>query len=798
MRGAVQGLQAEDCARGSCGREEGVEASEMMERYAAFVIRHRFAVVMGVLAVSALAASQLGRLRLQIDRRAQLPQNHPYVQVQNAIADQFGGETTLVIGVIPSAGDVFTSEVLHKIVRITARLESSPGIVRSNLLSIASQRAKSIRGDSNAVDISPILAEVPEDASGLEALRQKVLADEIYGRLLVGRDGRAAAIVADFDDSLTDRQIYEAAEAAIEPERGPGVQFAISGAPVVRVYASRYTSSIRFLFPAAVLVIGLVHYEAFRTLQAMFLPLVTALLSVLWALGIVGAARQPLDTWTAMTPVVILAIAAGHAVQILKRYYEEFASVGDNHAAIVRSLAAVGPVTLTAGLIAAAGFGSLVSFGVASVRVFGLLLAAGIGSALVIEMTFIPACRAMLLAPRPSEARRERRRGFLTRSIDLIGRQALARPGRILTAAAAVLVVSAVGALRVHVDNSLSSWFPSDSRYRVDDHLLNERLAGTSTLYILLEGQTEGDLESPEVLRAVRDLQRWLETNPEVGATLSFADFVERMHAALSGEQNGHLPEKRDLIAQYLLLYSLSGPDDFSSLVDPAHRVAVLRAYVKSDEADFARRLFDRLGVYAAGRFRGLPVEPRLAGGALSVQFALNEVVVQQKLANVVQVAAIIFVLSSFVLRSIAGGLLVLAPLLLAVAVNFGIMGFTGTWLSIATASITAMAVSMGADFAIYFIFRLREEMRRRGGDLGASIETSLQSSGQAIFFVSSAVAAGYLLLSFSGFRVWIYLGSLTTVMVVVSALGALTVIPALIVVLRPRFLWRGDHSNPA
>ena len=108
------------------------------------------------------------------------------------------------------------------------------------------------------------------------------------------------------------------------------------------------------------LIIGLVHYEAFRTVQAMLLPLVTALLSVVWALGIMGWLGLPMDTWSAMTPVLILAIAAGHAVQILKRYYEEYARCGDSAEAVVRSLVAVGPVMLTAGLIAAAGFASLI------------------------------------------------------------------------------------------------------------------------------------------------------------------------------------------------------------------------------------------------------------------------------------------------------------------------------------------------------------------------------------------------------------------------------------------------------
>lgn len=765
----------------------------MMQRYARFIVRRRVAVVLVLLVVSAVFASQLRHLHLEIRRRAQLPEGHPYVQVQNAIADEFGGETTIVVGVVPTRGDVFTTETLNKVVRITRRLEATPGVIPSNLLSIASSRVKSIRGTAEGVDIQPLLEEVPRTTEGLAALKREILADETYGGILVGRDGAAAAIVADFDDTLTDQQIYGAVAAAIEPERDASVQLAISGAPVVRVYAAQYTESIRFLFPLAVLVIGLVHFEAFRTLQAMFLPLVTALLSVVWALGIVGYLRYPMDTWSAMTPIVILAIAAGHAVQLLKRYYEEFAIVGDNHQAVIRSLSAVGPVTLTAGLIAAAGFGSLITFGVASVRAFGLLLAAGILSALVIEMTFIPACRAMLPSPRGVETKKVGEGRLLGGVLAFVGRQALGAPRRSILFAVVLLAISGVGAQRLRVDNSLSSWFPGSSQYRLDDALINDRLAGTSTLYILLEGRAEGDLESTEVLRAVRDLQDWLEQDSRVGATISLADFVGRMHRAMQGAEleGDMIPSGDDLISQYLFLYSLSGPEDLNSLVDPTHRLGVLRAYVKSDEATFARDLFERLRGYVTERFRGLPVQPRLAGGALSVQFALNEVVVRQKLTNVLQVLTIIFVLSAVVLRSLVAGLIILAPLGLAIGVNLGVMGFTGVWLSIATASITAMAVSMGADFAIYLVFRLREEIARTPEDLPRACEEALLSSGQAIFFVSSAVAGGYMLLSLSGFRVWIYLGSLTTLMMVVSALGTLSLIPALVVLFRPKFLWR-------
>lgn len=764
-----------------------------MQRYVTFIVRHRFAVIVATGIVTALLATQLPHLRLEIRQRAQLPADHPYVRVQNRVADLFGGETTLIVGVIPHQGDIFTPAILATIMRLTRRIEEAPGVVRSNVLSIAAERVKTIEPAPDGMDVRPLMAAVPADPAGLRRLKARVLDHEIYKGILVAADGSAAAIVADFDDRYTDAEICTAIEAIIDGERSDLVEFALGGAPVLRATMARYTRQMAILFPLAVLAIALIHFEAFRTLQAMILPLTTALLSVVWALGIMAALRQPMDTWSAITPVVILAIAAGHAVQILKRYYEEFARSGDSEQAVIASVTAVGPVMLTAGLIAAAGFGSLLTFGVSSVRAFGAIMADGILSALIIEMTFTPACRAALPAPRRREAMREREGRVLSAVLDAIASLVVARPRAVIAGAVLLAAVSIAATSALRVDNSFRAWFPATAPLRQQDELLNAKLAGTSTLYVLLDGAAAGDLEEPAVLRAVSDLQAWLGRQPHVGATLSYVDFVKRMHRVMSGADGGAdaVPSDRDLVAQYLLLYSLSGPDDFASLLDPAHREGVVRAYVKTDEAGFAGALFARLEEYARNRFRGLPVRPGIAGGALGVQTALNEEVVRDKIANVVQIGVLIFVLSSLALGSAAGGLLVLAPLAVALAVTLGAMGLSGTSLSIGTATITAMAVSIGADFAIYVLFRIREELARAGGDLPQALRASLSTSGKAIFFVSSAVVVGYLVLAFSPFKLWVHLGALTALMIAVSACAALTIIPAVVMLLRPDFLWR-------
>jgi len=773
----------------------------MIEAYIRFVVRHRIAVVVAVLLVTALLATQLRHLHLEIRRRASLPQNHPYVQIQNRISDLFGGEAIAVLGIVANQGDIYTGEILEKIFRITQGLRDTPGIVEPSLFSIAAPYVKAVvTGSDGTMDVHPLMDAPPTTADAIQQIRTAIEQDTLFRGNLVSADGSATVIIADFDDRITDVAIAQRIEQIVAPERDPTVTIPVAGAPILRAWLARYTAMIVVLFPIAVIVIGLVHYEAFRTFQSMVLPLVTALLSVVWALGIMGMTGQPMDTWSAITPVVILAVAAGHAVQILKRYYEEYARVGDSAEAVIRSVTAVGPVMLTAGLVAATGFGSLMTFGITSVRVFGLLMASGILSALVIEMTFTPACRAMLPPPKKLEMRREQQARWLDRALGGLADVVVRRPEAVVTAAALVVAVAAVGLLDIQVDNSFRYWFAPSTQVRKDDAVLNSKLPGTASLRILVEGTHENALQEPAVLSAITDLETVMAADPTIGGVMSIADHVRRMNQAMhNGDPAFYtIPDNQRLIAQYLLLYSMSaGPDGLSAFVDANYQRAVIRGLSKTDSAAFSRTLIDHLQQYAEQRFHDLPVSVGIAGGSLGVQTAMNDIVVHEKIVNVVQVGSIIFVLSAVVLRSFVGGLFVLLPLALAVIVNLGIMGWTHTWLDMTTAAITSMGVSIGADFAIYLIFRIREEMAV-APTAEAAMRASLQTSGKAIFFVSSAVALGYMVLPFSGFSIWTRLGVLTAVIVVVSALATITLIPSLGLLVHPRFLGRSGAPASA
>ncbi len=779
-----------------------------MRRYVERVLRHRLLVIGLALLVSGFLGFQIRNLRVVVDPNATLPQRHPCVAATREAERVFRLKHQVLIGITARAGDVFTPQVLGKVHRITTSLAELPGVEKGSIFSLA-RRAKNITGITDGLEVLPLMDTTPRTDAAIEAVRQAVRNNPVYVDAIISRDGRTAAVLADFNTDPGGFQgIVDKVRPIAERERDGSVDIAIGGRPVYLAQLERYSQRAQFLFPLAIVVVGLIHYEAFRTLQGLILPLVTALLAVIWGLGMMGLVNAPMDAFNVTTPILIFAVAAGHAVQILKRYYEEYHRLGRNgiapasaasQAAVVESLTRVGPVMLAAGTVAGLGFLSLVVFEVATIRTFGVFTALGIFSALVLELTFIPALRSLLPPPGQRESRRESEHRVWDRITETIARWVLGPGRRRIYATLGVLVVIwTVAAMRVVVDTPLRSYFFENLPFQRDDRALNARLGGTNRLYVLIEGGEDGAIKDPRVLSAMDATQRLLEAQPHVGKTLSLADFIRRMNRAMHADDPGYdrIPESRDLVAQYLLAYSLSGDlDELDSYVDDRYRSANILVLLKTDSTAYTQELIGKLKTALPAQF-GDQVRIRF-GGDLAETAALTETIVHEKLLNIVQISAVILVITSLVFRSPAAGLLVLVPLALAVLANFGVMGLLGIRLNIATSVISAMAVGLGADYAIYLVYRLREELDQGHDETGA-FRTALTTAGKATLFVASAVAGGYGLLALSwGFNIHIWFALLIMSAMLVSCLGALTLLPSLILTFRPRFIFRRGRHVP-
>jgi predicted RND superfamily exporter protein/outer membrane lipoprotein-sorting protein len=773
--------------------------------FARYIVRYHWAVLIFILALTAYLASSLGRLNIVIDDAKILPQTHPYVVATNKIESIFGQKYTVVVTITPRSGDIFQSNILRKIAVVSTALENTEGVVPGRVRSLSTRQTKSIYSRNGDLVVERIF-DADVGKVDPDAIKSRLAKTVIYDGILVSRDHKVATVLAEFKAEPRGYKILAAKiQTATDKIRGDDVEIHVGGQPIILGAVESYGERLNFLIPIAILIIGLLHWEAFRTFQGFALPLVTAILAVVWALGLMAKTGVALDPFNSLAPIVILAVAAGHAVQILKRFYEDYEVALNSgtqnkeaakREAIVSSLSHTGAVMICAGTIASASFLSLVVFMVSSIRSFGIITASGVMSALILELTFIPAVRTLLPPPRNIA---KRTRTVIDAITEGLAEIVLNRRRRLFVVAGACVALLGIGVSGLQLNNSLRANITADQPVRKDDAYIN-KLAGANTLYVLLEGKGQDAIKNPAVMAAMAKLQAHLEKLPGVGRTLSIADYVRTLHGAISpgAATLAAIPSRSNLISQYLLLYSLSGdPGDFDSFVDNGYQRAVIAVFLREESS----RFLENLKTIVSDDFREtLPSDVTFSlGGTITNPASLNEVIVTGKIRNIALIAAVLFLFSSFLFRSPLAGALVSLPLAATVLANYGIMGWSGIPLQMATATVSAMAVGIGADYAIYFAYRLREEIESRPHDIPGAVRETYRTAGQAVIYIATAIIGGYSVLMLSyGFMVHFWLGLLVTLSMFVSATCALTIFPALLLVTRPASIFgpRGERHG--
>ena len=249
------------------------------------------------------------------------------------------------------------------------------------------------------------------------------------------------------------------------------------------------------------------------------------------------------------------------------------------------------------------------------------------------------------------------------------------------------------------------------------------------------------------------------------------------------------------MISQYLLLYSISGqPNDFDAYVDYDYKNLNLVVWTKNDSSRYAENIVKSIRNF---------VEPKLPpgvtvqiGGSVPQTSALSETLVRGKLLNIAQMIGVVFIAGLIIFRSIIAGVYLILPLGFAVLVNFGVMGLFGIPLNTPNSVSSAMGIGIGADYAIYLLYRFREELAT-GADFEDALRRTMRTAGKAVVYVATAVAGGYsvLLLSFN-FYVHIWFGVLIVLSMIVSAMTALLLIPTLLTHYVPRCFRPGKDAR--
>jgi predicted RND superfamily exporter protein len=756
-----------------------------LERYVRAITGRPWTVLAAVAAVTVALASGIPRLEQDFSVEAMMPANHPFIQIDHEIREHFGGRNAATIALMPKdGGDVWRPEILDVVRQVTLDALQLEEVIAQNVVSLAAPSVRHVEDEGGAIKADYLMRETPQTPEAIAALRAKLEGDPQLKGMLVTDDQRVALVIVDFwGDRHQAGVLADRIRSLGAPHADGPVEFLYAGEPMLSEIDLAQSQQVGRRIPITFLVIALMLLVSFRNVQGMVLPMLTAILSVTWAFGMMGYAGIRIDAWNGSVPILLVAIAAAHSAQMLKRYVEEVERLHDNYAAVIESTVRIGPVMIAAGVTAALGFASLALFGVKSIGNFGLSCAFGIMSAVVLEMTFIPALRALLPAPK----RLPKAEGLTKKILSAFESAVLRHGGRAIFIGSGVLLALALaGAVQIRTYGSTREYMPEQSTPRLHLEEIERHFDGTVTMTMLYEGPA-GSAKSMEVLRHMAALQQELEKNPLVLRTASFADLVKTLHETFNPEdpEPYRIPDTQELISQ---LVFLGDSPAFERFTDREQSKALLMAYLRDDDSALVGPLVRHVEDWVADH--PLPdTKVLVAGGVGPSVLAINEHTTWGKLLNMVSVMATIYLVSSIALGSPLAGLYVVSPIAATVLVLFGLLGWSGIRLDMGSATTISMAAGVGADYAIYFLYRLREEFRRTHSDAEA-MHVAMQTSGRAILFVAMSIAAGFAVLGITEyFGLWLF-GVGMPLAMLVSSLASLSIMPALAMRTRPRFIF--------
>jgi len=178
-------------------------------------------------------------------------------------------------------------------------------------------------------------------------------------------------------------------------------------------------------------------------------------------------------------------------------------------------------------------------------------------------------------------------------------------------------------------------------------------------------------------------------------------------------------------------------------------------------------------------------------GGVALVESSLNRLVVESQISSVFVSILIVFLIVALSNRSVVAGIVGIAPLSICILINFAVMGFAGIKLNIGTSMVASVSVGIGIDYTIHYIEAYKREYLATGGK-GDYLLKTFASSGKAILINAASVGAGFAVLLLSNFVMLKHLGLLIAITMASSALISLMVIPVLLLMLKPKFIYKG------
>ncbi len=596
-----------------------------MRTFAQLILKFRVIVILFVLGITGFLGVQTLSLGINADLISYLPADRDSVKLHKEIGNTFGGNDLIVAAIHPKSGDLFSHDSLEVIRKLTrayenASLDGAP--VATTVLALApllhldpkwersaqdalqdvAPLARNVISLTNTLDIRSIeggvevktlvsKGEIPEDGEALSNLRDYTLSKDMYNGQLVSANGKYAGIVirlrGKVDGSLATQMVKDITE-----KIAPQMEVHYAGVPVWNNGLTKIIFyDMKVLIPIVAFLVILILFFSFRSWRGVLLPLATVVMSTVWTMGIMSLVGAKLTMISNVIPVLLIAVGSAYGIHLLNHYRENITDKKSHHDIIVDTLANVGAPILLAGVTTFVGFLSFLTAYLTLARDFGIFSAVGVGCALFLSLTFIPAVLAFL---KPSKAlvleEGNQDRSRLVSLMERVAHFTVKRRRPILVIALILSVVSGIGIQRITRNVNMVEYFKRGHPIREGDIILQQHLGGATPLQV----QVKGDIKDPFVLKQMLRIEKYMAAEKNIQNAQSMASFIAETHHQMYGKYK--IPDTREKVVALWLM--LEGQKILEQMVTPKDDQALVQGTIAGIDSYVMIQLANRLEAY--------------------------------------------------------------------------------------------------------------------------------------------------------------------------------------------------------
>ena len=736
----------------------------------------------------AVAAFQFVRIKVDTDPENMLPQDARVRVFHREMKQEFGMYDMIVIGIVNHAHEqgVFNAATLGNVYRITQEIKAVDGVIAHEIMA-PSTRDNIQQGDIGTVRFSWLMEAPPAtDQEALEIRREAMDHPMFYGTV-VSDDGKALAIYVPIERKDLSYEVSQKIKQVISKYKG-SEEYHFTGLPIANdQFGVEMFKQMAVSAPLAGLVIFLLMWFFFKSLQLIIAPMLLAMATVITTMGLLIGFGFPVHIMSSMIPIFLMPIAVLDSIHILSEFFDKYPHYQNRKKTVRFVIDELFSPMLFTSLTSAAGFFSLSFSPIPPVQVFGVFVAVGILIAWVLTMLFIPAYIMLMNVKQFKDfgyAHKDEESGPIDKVLRVIKNLAVKQHKIVLGITVALVVVSFYGISRIQVNDNPVRWFQANHPIRVADRILNSHFAGTYEAYLVLEAENTEDeaFLHPEMLHYVEGLQKSLMDSGLVGKTMSLTDITKKIYYELLGgdKVNNIIPKTKAAVAQCLISFENSHkPDDLWHLTTPDYSKINIWIQLKSGDNKDMARVVKHINQFIAQHPAPMKLSYNWAG-LTYINVVWQNNMVGGMLKNFLGSFIIVLFMMLFLFRSPVRALISMVPLTVTIVFIYSLLGFIGKDYDMPVAVLSALTLGLSVDFAIHFIQR-SIEIRRQEKDWAPTARQMFAGPGRAIVRNALVVAIGFLPLLAAPLVPYKTGGFFMFAIMAVSSIATLLIIPAVI-----------------